>query len=190
MGLGALQLVGVLARKCGDAAHVLHQVEDDAFAAQEGAGVVADDGEGLAVVGADAVEDLGMADDFVARLRVSGAGKTVEAAEDFKDARDAAEAGDDQLLAREDGGCGAQVGIDGEAGGGVARSFVFDERLLEEGVDAAIFPVHLGLLPLLVALAVVGRYRAYSGGKFSRSRFALSSKERVSSTCFLRPSMI
>ena len=75
------------------------------------------------------------------RLRVRAC--RFEAGEDLEDARDAAEAGDDQFLAGNDGGCGAQVGVDGEVRGEVAGRFVFSEGLFEQGVDAAIFPVHL-----------------------------------------------
>jgi hypothetical protein len=92
---------------------------------------VADDGEGLAVVGADAVEDFGMADDFVAGLGLVLGTLGFETGEDLKDARDAAEAGDDELLAGEYGGRGAQVGVDGEVRGQVAGRFVFGEGLFK-----------------------------------------------------------
>ena len=46
--------------------------------------------------------------------RVCASGLRIEAGVDLKEARDGAEAGDDQLFAGDDGACGAQVGIDGE----------------------------------------------------------------------------
>ena len=124
---------------------MLHEVEDDALAAEECAGVVADDGERAAFRDADAVEDLRMADDFEAGLRWVMR-LFVEAGEDLEDARDAAEAGDDQFLAGDYGCRGAQVGVDRQIGRGVAGGLVFDQRLLEQSVDAAVFPFHLMLL--------------------------------------------
>ena len=50
----------------GDAGHALHEVEDDSFAGEQGSGVVADDGQRLALFDFDSVEDLGVADYFEA----------------------------------------------------------------------------------------------------------------------------
>ena len=75
-----------------------------------------------------------MADDFEA---VWAWGRGIEAGEDLKEARHGAEAGDDHLLPGEDGGGGAQVGVDGEVGGGVAGGLVFHQGLLQQCVDAA-----------------------------------------------------
>src|SRR5205807_7937820 len=59
VGYGFYELVG----ERGDAAHALHQVEDDPLAGEDGGGVVADDGEGLALFHLYAIEDFGVADD-------------------------------------------------------------------------------------------------------------------------------
>ena len=138
-GVGALDGVSVFARERGDAAEVLEQVENDALATEQDAGIVANDGDDLAGVDADAVEDFGMADDLEAGLRL-GAG--IEAGIDLKEARDGAEAGDDQLFAGDDGAGGAEIGIDGEMRGGVAGGLVLDEGLLQQCVDAVALPVH------------------------------------------------
>ena len=72
-GAGALNRVSIFTGERGDAAEVLQQVEDHALATEQDARVVADDGEHLASMGAHAVEDFGMADDFKASLRVGRA---------------------------------------------------------------------------------------------------------------------
>ncbi len=146
-GMGALNGVNIGAGEGGDAAEVLHQVEDDALATEEYACVVADDGEDLARVHADAVEDFVMADDFKAGLRLGMRVELrvrmgVETGKDFKQAGDRAEAADDHVLAGDDGGGGAQVGIDGEVGGSVAGGLVFNQGLLQQCVDAGAFPIH------------------------------------------------
>jgi len=138
-GVGTLNGVDVMAGKGGDTAEVLHKVEDDALATEQDAGVVANDGERLAGMGADAVEHFGVADDFEARLC---GGPGVETGEDFKEARDGSQAGDDHFLAGEDVGRGAQVGVDDEVGGGVAGGLVFNQGLLQQCVDAMAFPIH------------------------------------------------
>ncbi len=127
-GVRSLNRVGVLARERGDAAQVLEQVENDALATEQHARVVANDGEHLAGVDADAVEDFRMADDFKAGLRL---GALVEAGVDLKEARNGAEAGDDQLFAGDDGAGGEEIGIDGEMRGGVARGLVLLQGLLQ-----------------------------------------------------------
>ena len=62
--------VDILPRERGDAAQVLHQVQDHALAAQQHARVVANDGQHLAAVDAHAVEDLRVADDLKACVRL------------------------------------------------------------------------------------------------------------------------
>ena len=133
----ALDLVDVLAGEGGDAAHVLEQIEDDAFAGEKDAGVVADDRQRVALFDADAVEDLRVADDLVA-----AGGLGVVLGEDFEEAGDAAEAGDDAVLLGDDGAGGAELGVDGERGGEVLGGLVLAEGLFEEGGDAFAFPVH------------------------------------------------
>ncbi len=100
---------------------------------------MADDGQHLAGMRAHAVEHFRMADDLKTVVRL---GALVEAGKDLKEARDGAQPGDDQLLAGNDGASGAQIGIDGEMGGGVADSLVFYQGLLQQCVDAVALPVH------------------------------------------------
>jgi hypothetical protein len=45
-----------------DAAHALHQVEHDAFARQDNACIMADDGDGLPLLHAHTIEYLGVMD--------------------------------------------------------------------------------------------------------------------------------
>src|SRR6202023_1957396 len=97
VGYGFYKLVG----EGGDAAHALHEVEDDALAGEDGGGVVADDGEGLALLDPDAVGDLGMADDFEAAERGGAA-----AGEGVEEGGNAAESGDDAGLFGDDGAGG------------------------------------------------------------------------------------
>ena len=77
--------------------------------------------------------------------RVCACGRAVEAGKDLKKARHRAQAGNHQLLAGDDRGCGAQVGIDGQVGGGVAGGLVFHQGLLQQCVDAAALPVHFAV---------------------------------------------
>jgi hypothetical protein len=63
----------------------------------------------------------------------------IEAGEDLKEAGHGAQAGHDHFLARDDGGRGAQLGIDGEVGGGVLGGLVFHQGLLQQCVDAVLF---------------------------------------------------
>ena len=72
---------------------------------------------------ADAVEDLRVADDIVARVR-GWAG--IQPGEDFEETGNRAQTRHHHLLPGNDRGCGAQVGIDGHVGGGVAHGLIFD----------------------------------------------------------------
>jgi len=118
---------------------VLHQVQNDALATEQHAGVVANHGHHLAGVDAHAIEHFRVADDLKAGLR---RGTGVEMGEDFKQARHRTQAADHQFLPGHDGGGGAQVGVDGQVGGGVAGGLVFKKRLLQQCVDTGAFPVH------------------------------------------------
>ena len=100
---------------------------------------MANDGEHLAAVDADAVKDFRMADDLEAGMRL---GALVETGEDFEQARHGSEAGDDHLLPREDGTGGAQAWVDGVVGCGVVGSLVFDQGLFKNCIDAAALPFH------------------------------------------------
>ena len=104
-------------------------------------GVGADDGDGLALLDADAVEDLGVGDDFEAADGAVG-----ELGEEGEEGGDAADAGDDAGLLGDDGAGGAQGRVDGEGGGDVVGGLVLDEGGFEEGGDAAALPVHGGIL--------------------------------------------
>ena len=154
-GLACIEHAGVSAPMCGidgvnefsrqrgDAAEVLQQVEDHALAAQQHPRIVADNRKHLALANFYSVEYFGMADDFKAGLRRRARVKT---SKDFKEARDRAETGDDQLLPGHDGGRGAQFRVDGQVGGGVAGGLVFRQGLLQQCVDAAAFPVHRAVI--------------------------------------------
>ena len=47
-----------------------------------------------------------------------------------------------ELFAGDDGPGRAEIGIDGEMGGGVARSLVLKQGLLQQRVDAVALPIH------------------------------------------------
>ena len=131
-GARVLDSLDIFAGEGGYAAHTLHQVEDDALACQYDTSIVTNYGDGLALAEADSVEDLGMANNFVASARFA-----VEAGEDVEETRDAADAGEDALLLSEDGRSSAKAGLDGERRGDVAGGLVFDEGLFEDGFNAA-----------------------------------------------------
>ena len=100
---------------------------------------MANDGQHLAGMHAHAVEDFGMADDLEAGLRLRA---RIETRVNLKEARNGAEAGDDQIFAGDDGAGGAQAGIDGEMRGRVARGLVLIEGLLQQCFDTVALPVH------------------------------------------------
>jgi hypothetical protein len=70
---------------------------------------VTNDGDGLTFAKADAVEDFGMRDDFVTAARFA-----VEPGEDVEEPRDAAQSGENAFFFGDDGGGGAERGLDGE----------------------------------------------------------------------------
>ena len=100
---------------------------------------MADDGQHLALVDAHAIEYLRMADHLEAGLR---RGALVEPGKDLQKLRHRAQPANHHLLPRNDGAGGAQVGVDGEVGGGVAGGLVFHQGLLQQCVDAAVLPIH------------------------------------------------
>ena len=136
---GALDGVHVLPRPRRDAAQVLHQVQNHALATEQRAGVVTDDSQHLALMHAHAVEDLRMADDLEACLRRSA---PVEPRKNLQNARHRAQAANRHLLARQNRAGGAQTGIDGEVGRGVAGGLIFHQGLLQQCIDMAVLPVH------------------------------------------------
>jgi hypothetical protein len=90
-------------------------------------------------VDADAIEHLWMTNDFKAGLPFRTA---IEACVNFKEARDGAKAGNYQLFASDDGARSAEIGIDGEMRGGVVRSLVLKQGLLQQCIDAVALPIH------------------------------------------------
>ncbi len=140
VGVGAVDGVHILAGQRGNAAQMLHQVQDHALTAQQHPRVVADDGQHAAIAHAHAVKDLGMADDLEAGLR---RGARVKPGIDLQKAGNDAQAADHQLLPRQNRSRGAQVGVNGEVGGGIRGGLVFNKRLLQQCVDAAALPVHI-----------------------------------------------
>ncbi len=145
LGFGAGDGFDEVGCERGDAGHALEQVEGDALGGEKSCGVGADDGDGLAFFDADAIEDFGVVDDFeAANGRVAGFFR--ERAEDFEDRRDGTEAGDDAGLFGENGAGGAEFAVDGECGGDVVGSLVFDERRFDDAADALALPIHAVIL--------------------------------------------
>ena len=136
-GFGTGDGIDELASRGGDAAHALEKIQDDAFAGEQHARVVADDGDGLAFVQTHAIENLGMGGDFV--VRGDGA---IEGGVNIEDAGNAADAGKNAILFGENGGGGALVGIDAGVAGGVAGGAVFEQRVLDDRSDASAVKVH------------------------------------------------
>ena len=122
-----------------DPAQVLHQVQNHALAAQQHARIMPHNGQHLSVTHAHAVEDLRMADDLKAILRL---GASIESREDLEELRHASKPGHDHLLPRDDRGRGAQVGIDGEIRRGIAVGLVFHQGVLQQCFNAVTLPIH------------------------------------------------
>ena len=118
---------------------MLHQIQNHALATQQRARVVANHGQYLAILHAHAVEDLWMADHFKARLR---RGALVEMGENLQKAGNRAQAANHHLLPRNNRAGRAQARVDGEIGRGVAGGLIFNQRPLQQCVDAAALPVH------------------------------------------------
>ena len=137
--LRSLDGIDVLARERGDAAHALHDVQDDALAGENHTRVVDDNRDRLPFAQTHAVEDFGMAGDL--GMRGDGA---VKHGEDIEDAVHAAKTGEDAILLGEDGRRSALVDINAGVGGGIARGAVFEQRVFQNGRDAAGCPVHSG----------------------------------------------
>src|SRR4051794_29567482 len=97
--LCSLNRIDILTGEGGDTAKVLHQIQDDTLATEQHASVMADDGKNLSFMDSYAVEDLRMADDFVARVRWRTG---IQTGEDFKKARNCTQPGEHQVLAGDD----------------------------------------------------------------------------------------
>jgi len=92
----------------------------------------------LAFAQAHAVEDFRVAGDL--GMRRHGA---VERGEDVEDATHAPNAREHAILFGQDGGRGALVHIDTSVGGGIARGAVLQQRVLQDGRDSSVRPVHV-----------------------------------------------
>ncbi len=140
-GAGACRFGDEFARKSGDAAHALQQVQDDALAGKDRGRIVADHGNGLAFAHADAVKDLRVADDLEATARfLPGAG--AHGVEGVEDCGDRAEAGNGAVLPDENSGGGAQVGVYGEGRRDIAGGFVLGQGSFQNRGDFSAFPIH------------------------------------------------
>ena len=118
--------VHVAPRERGNAAHALHDVEDDTLARKHHARVVDDHRDRLPFAQAHAIEDLGMA----GNLGVRGH-RAIEGRKDIENAADAAQAGEHAILFGEDGSRSALVGI---------NACVRWWRRASRGLPAARFP--------------------------------------------------
>src|SRR6185312_12056705 len=125
----------------GDAAHPLHQVEDDALAGEQGSGAVADDGDRLALLHPHAVEDLGMTHHLEA---TDGPG--THGAKQLQKGRDAAHSRDDAGSVGDEGRRGAQPRVDRHLRGDVVRCLILGQSGLEDGPDSLALPIHAVIL--------------------------------------------
>jgi hypothetical protein len=80
-------LIHKLARDGGDAAHALKKIEDNAFAGEQHASVVANDSYRLVLVKPDAIKNFWMSRNFVVRCN-----SAIQGGVDLQNARDAADA--------------------------------------------------------------------------------------------------
>ena len=135
--LGAGNRVHKFARQGSDSAQPLQEVQNHALAGKNDARVVADHRNRLAVVQANAVENLRMAGDFVVRSDGS-----IEHRINIQNARHAADSGENAILLGDDGSGRALAGIDAGIAGRVAGGAIFQQRVLDNGRNAATVPVH------------------------------------------------
>ena len=133
----ALHPVDVLAGVGGNAAHALHQVQDDTLAGENDTSIVTNDGNGLVFLDANPIEDLGMVDDFKTAVVLF-----FQAGVDIQEAGNTAEAGDDALLLHQDGGRGTHLRVNRDLRGDVIGRAILEDRLLQNRFDAFILPVH------------------------------------------------
>jgi len=120
-----------------DSTHALQEIQNDALAGKNDAGIVLDHSNRLPFMEANAIEDLRMRGDFV--VRRYGA---IERGVDIENARHAADSRENAILLSENGGRGALVGIDAGVAGGITRGPVFEQRILDDGGDASAVKVH------------------------------------------------
>src|SRR5580700_184646 len=112
---------------------------------------MADHGDGLAFVEADAIENLRMGGHFV-----MSRDRAIEIGVDVENAGNAANAGEHTILLCQHHGCGALVGIDAGVTGGVAGGTVFDQRVLDNCGYASAMPVHRNRRWSLVVRKIMG----------------------------------
>src|SRR5690242_19312132 len=123
--LGAGDGINEFASQCSNAAHALQEIQDDTFAGEEHARVVANDGDLLSFVQAHAIEYFRMAGDL--RVRDD---RAIEAGKDIEDDGDRTYAREDAILLGEDCADSTLVRIDAGVGGRIARRPVFEQRVL------------------------------------------------------------
>src|SRR5271170_2225965 len=98
---------------------------------------MANHGNCLALLHAHSVEHLRVADDFV-----TAAVTFIQPSINIEEARDRTKAGDDAILLGDHRGRGAQKGIDGDGCRHVAGGLVFEQSLLQDGLNPLGFPLH------------------------------------------------
>jgi hypothetical protein len=140
LGLRPGDLLDELVRERRDAAHALEQVEDDALGREECRGLIADDGDGLALLHLDPVEDLGVTDDL------EPAGGVADSGEGLEEDGNAAQPRDDTCLFGDDGSGRPQGWGDGEGRRDIVRCLVLGERRFENGANPLALPVHAVIL--------------------------------------------
>src|ERR1700758_2586439 len=89
------------ARQGGDAAHALQKIQDDPFTRKNHPRIMSDHRYGLPFMQAHAIENLRMRRDFIV-----GSDRAVERRIYIENSRDAADAGENAVLLRDDGGGG------------------------------------------------------------------------------------
>src|SRR5208283_5369836 len=145
-GLRAGDSLDEFARESRDAAHTLQKVENHALTRQNHARIVADHRDRLALMKTHSIENFGMPSNFI--VRSNGA---VERGVDIENAADAANAGENAILLGQNRRRGALIRVDAGVAGGVARSPVFEQRVLENCGDASATKVHKNSRQLSVA---------------------------------------
>src|SRR5579859_1660676 len=137
-GARTLNCIHKLACKRGYSAESLEDIQDHPFARKQDARVVANHGDRLASAHTDAIENFSVADHF----RMAD-GIPVQTFVNFQDAGDYADSGQNAVLLGQNGGGGALMRINAGARGGVAGSFVLQQRVFENGGNSAALPVHI-----------------------------------------------
>jgi hypothetical protein len=139
--------VHVLPGTSRDAAHPLHQVQNDAFAAQNDASIAANHGHRLTLLDPDSIEHLGV----VNHLKTARS-PLVEPDEDLQKAGNTTQAGDHAILPGEDSARRPQSGFDGHGRRDVVG------RPFQGGFNTPALPIHWpSLVGLIVAVQALER---------------------------------